>query len=724
MNKTNYFHLTTPSRCSFELYFNGRNLWDSTNIYSNNESSIGNDPMVHVLKQQSEGYILSRLLFDTSLKRSKNKQFHTYNPYTTYSTKQNKFDKLFAPQPNFKYCDSKKCEIGIFELKTLLEEMEPYVQCCKYFHEEVMEGAHGKHEMFQKSVFYEVFFFYCQNSTSTHLLSKAVLGLNDRFFGWGWVSVPNMIEKYTGKQYIAIVPRGFGKTRCIRTIAAVFLISFPGVEILALAHRKALITSVKDDVRSLLTTAFPPTMYGQYTLISHEDTMLLSRPGSKQISKFKYGSSYNADSLRGNDPDIGFQDEFMCIPERSHTILNAMNQRKHTKIGFLSSPMMDKKENLINLVQKMNIRCVGINLYRLCSFCMNPSHVQYSTTHTGCYRSLFTPSYITYSSDNKEFESIMTNSEASYKNELGVIHPSELKTEEGVDLFGNTQQCSQFSSKFVKYLKQPETYCSLYSNTTRGVRDEVYWIYIDPAYHASKQSAMAICCVKYDSLGPMLVFMDRKLILNKDLGRVGELMENMYTRCVSTIVEHSAFNTSCHFFVAIERNINPDATITYYKTWVNQTNRYPPDKVSFMLYVDLAKQGPRRPLNVNPTMLYGYLVDKTKKNICDNIINLLNVHKMGRFRISITTEYGLYTSDTCMVEQLVEEMKKFQTIARLGCTGKISSQSTDDCVFCFLMAIHLGSVYKRDAMNRIHNVRLKIPCTLPWIKPNCRCLFK
>lgn len=69
-----------------------------------------------------------------------------------------------------------------------------------------------------------------------------------------------------------------------------------------------------------------------------------------------------------------------------------------------------------------------------------------------------------------------------------------------------------------------------------------------------------------------------------------------------------------------------------------------------MLYVDLVKQGVRRFLNVNLIMLYGYLVDKIKKNICDNIINLLNVYKMGCFCISIIMEYGLYIFDICMVE--------------------------------------------------------------------------
>lgn len=80
---------------------------------------------------------------------------------------------------------------------------------------------------------------------------------------------------------------------------------------------------------------------------------------------------------------------------------------------------------------------------------------------------------------------------------------------------------------------------------------------------------MVICCVKYDFLGFMLVFMDRKLILNKDLGRVGELMENMYIRCVFIIVEYLVFNIFCYFFVVIERNINLDVIIIYYKIWVN-----------------------------------------------------------------------------------------------------------------------------------------------------------
>ncbi|GFR99299.1 hypothetical protein ElyMa_004524800 [Elysia marginata] len=181
--------------------------------------------------------------------------------------------------------------------------------------------------------------------------------------------------------------------------------------------------------------------------------------------------------------------------------------------------------------------------------------------------------------------------------------------------------------------------------------------------------------------------MDRKLLSHTDLGKVGGMMEEMYKRCIDTIVAQTHPHTSCHFFLAIERNINPDAARSYYATWGDQSMRFPPGKTSFMYYVDVYKSGARA---------YGYLVDATKTTKCDLIIQMLNNGHLGIFTIATSVERGFFTRDTSIMEHFTREVSNFQTTN--GCTGKVNSESTDDCAFCFLMATHLAYMYNPTAL--------------------------
>ena len=678
---------------------------------------VAADPLSLLTQRRSEGYILSRLMFDSPTDRSKNGQFSVYNPYTVYETEDDMTDLFINEEDNSSGSDNDARGYGglagLEELKTLLNTLEPYVKCCSRFHGAVLESSAASHEMFQKSVFYEVFCFFTRSRTSQYALEKLILGLSKRYTAWSTVSIPNMIEKYTGKQYLGIFPRGFGKTRTIKMISAVFMVSFPGVDILVLAHRKNLVSSVKDDVVAALIGSFPPSEHDHYRLERHDDSVLLVRPGGAPPSRLKYSSSSNADSLRGNDASIVFQDEFMCVPKKTFTILMAMFQRRHTKGGFLSSAAQGKNDYQVYLI-KHGGKCGSTNLYWLCNFCMMPDHVQYSNTHTSCYRGyLFTPPHITYSSDNKEFEAVLTQSEVSFENELGVIRPEDLANDEEDEV---PKHRSQFSRDFLRRFHNPENYVHLSSIDPHGPRDAAYWVYIDPAFHSSKQSAMAICCVRYDRHGPILVFMDRKMVHSNDLGRVGYLMGEMYVKCVETVVAQTNPNTCCNFFLAIERNINPDAARGYYMTWANQESRLPFGRAKFFFYVDV--YGGKK------AAAYGYLVDASKKLKCDTIISMLNNgSSMGSFRVATSTEYCAFMRDTSIVEHLLKELKNFQSDEALGCTGKLTHETTDDCCFCFIMALYLGYQYRKDALVRVNNAKneSRRNCTRPWVTPYCQC---
>ena len=710
------YHLTSPSKCSFELYLIGRGLWGVTDSYSAGGNVAESDPVFALTHRKAESYVLSRLMFDSPKARSANSQYSVYNPYTVLTKEEESAVPLglFSDEDEEKGGDDHKTagNAGLEELKKLLNVLHPYTTYYYRFHNEIMDFPEATHEMFQKSVCNEVLFYYCKNNTNEYTLGKMVMAVNAMYMGWEETALPRMIEKYTGKQYAAIVPRGFGKTKTIRNVAATLLVTFPGIEVLTLAHRKALTCSTRDDIVSTLTTCFPADQYGHYKLERHQDCVFLVRDDGSPRACLKYASSLLSDSLRGYDCPVVLQDEFLCLPLKSYSAVNAMSQRQHCKVGYLSSPITDRKDRLVNLVRGLD-RCGGVNIYRLCLFCLDPEHVQYSTTHTGCYRSIYTPNHIVYSSDNKGFESLLTQTEASFENEQGVIRPSDLVVDDDYDEI-YTDAKTQFSRGFISRLCDPEAYVQLPSIDAHGPGDAVYWVYMDPAFHPTRQSAMAICCLRVDRKNNIvLVYMDRKFLTHKDLGRAGEIMEQMYSKCVSTVVAQTHPNTACHFFLAIERNINPDAARGYYRTWGDQSAKYPVGKTSFMYYVDM--------YNKAGAVAYGYLVDQTKKTKCDMVIHLLNKGHLGNFLIATSVEWGHYTRDTSIIEHFTTDVKNFQTAD--GCTGKVTRESTDDCVFCFLMGVHLACVHNPTALRRVANAKREATahCTPPWITPRCQC---
>ncbi|GFR99301.1 tripartite terminase subunit 3 [Elysia marginata] len=492
------YHLTSPAKCSFELHLSGRNLWSQTESYTIGETPTDSDPLFELTHRKAESYMLSRLMFDTPKIRAANGPYSVLNPYTVLIAKERGDYNRFVPRGLFDEGDeeaSGETDKGnaLEELKNLLDALYPYTNFYLRFHNEIMEFPEATHEMFQKSICNEVLMYYCKTNTNEYTLSKLIMAVNARYMGWETAALPKMIRKYTGKQYAAIVPRGFGKTKCIRNIAATLLVTFPGIEVLTLAHRKSLTSSTKEDIMTTLSSRFPPDKFGHYETMGHSGSIMLCRKDGSARSYLKYASSLLSDSLRGYDCHVVLQDEFLCLPSSSYTAVNAMSQRHHCKVGYLSSPITDRKDRLLNLVRGQE-KCGGVNIYRLCLFCLDPEHVQYSTTRTGCYRSIYTPNHIVYSSDNKGFESVLTQSDASFENEQGVIRPSDLTVGDGYDgLYANPK--TQFSRRFVRRLQDPQAYVQLSSVDAHGPNDTVYWIYIDPAFHPTKQSAMAICCV-------------------------------------------------------------------------------------------------------------------------------------------------------------------------------------------------------------------------------------
>lgn len=702
--------ITSPARCSFEIYLTNNGLWQSTV-----DNAGDNDEWRDLLVKKATSYMYERMIFDTPKGRQNNKLFFTYNPYLVMDEELD----LGSGSPSYYdglYRDDASITAGntnpvVRNLKKTLTDMRPFVTFLDRIHRDVMEHETATHQMFQKSIFYEVCFFHCLYKTSEDLLTAMILGCNDVYFGFPLASIDRMREKYTGKQYMSIIPRGLGKTTCIKLTTTVALVTFIGVEILAMAHTKSLICSTKDDIESALQKYFPGTVYG-YFLQKHEDSLILVFKNGA-TSRLKYASACRPSSLRGNDPSIGFLDEALCVSEESYPVINAMIQRKHTKIGFLSSPISNKKDSLLNLVVNMSTKCASINLYRLCYFCLDRLHVQYSSSHTGCYRKMFAPRHVVYDEANKSFEGVITRSEASYENELGVIRPEDI-TNGRYDSNNDDATRAVFCKQFLEHLHNPMTHIKL-SDVNCDEEYASYWIYMDPAYHPSEQSAIALMCVRLTrGKRVVLCFADRKLLTHGDLGRVSMIMEEMYTRCVTTIVNHSG-GLKCYFFVAIERNSNPDAVRSYYSTWIDLRARgvVTSMQCEFFNYVDVY---------AGRKLAYGYNLGVTKKHIFSTVTGFLNTKHSTHFKVASTTEFGVYSRDVCTLEHIVFEIKNFYYKDRKY-TGKRNKTSTDDAITCLVMSIYLGLVHEPSSETRIRNLKNErvYHCTPPWIGSNCIC---
>ena len=171
--------------------------------------------------------------------------------------------------------------------------------------------------------------------------------------------------------------------------------------------------------------------------------------------------------------------------------------------------------------------------------------------------------------ENKSVEGVITRTNASYENELGVSRPEDIANGH-LNADDSERNRAMFTSNFVDHLSHPTNFLCL-DNLNTGVQT-AYWIYIDPTYYASKSSAIALCCVRFVNEMVVICYMDRKLVSDGDLGRVDTIMEEMYASCVTTMVRHSR-GSKCYFFLAIENNIYPDGVQSCYAIWGDQRQR-------------------------------------------------------------------------------------------------------------------------------------------------------
>lgn len=743
-------YITTPTKCSFEYFVKGKGLWSRVVEHP--------DEFMLLSQRRVDSYVWMRFLFDTPKGRISNSTYAVYNPYLVWGKDADTFDDLFntsAPQQRTQLTTHNMCTENVKDddddarefkknIKTALETMQDYfIFMRRILHEALVDPTH-MYEMFQKSIIYEVLFYNMRYKTGQdETLSRFLLGITDAYLGFSMTGIEKSKKKYCAKQYVAIIPRGHGKTRIQAVIIAVALVTLPDVKILAMAHTRNLICTTKDDVENILNKAFPASKL-RYKTSRPEDNLILTFEGVNNTtsSRLEYASACKSSTIRGHDPDIGLCDEALSVSPQAHTTINALSQRTHTKIGLLSSPLCNKYHLLLNFIRRLEgSENTDINMYRVSYFCFNDKHVQYSTSQMGCYRRMCVPRHIQFSKDNKLMDGIMASTDptvsasdtSAFENELGVVRREDVERNENDGENDNNSGVRVFTDTFIEHLRDSFTHMLL-----ENVPGSAYWIYIDPAYHPTRQSAICIVCVKFqnETGRALLCYTDRKLVAQSDLGVVSSVIEEMYTHCIRTVVSfHRPLGEKCYFFVAIERNSNPDSVRAYYKTWVDLRRRIPPptktdpQKIArkavsegsslseetivnlihacaeFFFYAETTSAG---------LTYYGYSVTSDKRSIFSGVANILNRKHTTYFRIALTNEMGWFMSDCCSLEYLLREVRQFRYKNRRF-TGKVASDACDDAITCLVMCLFMGDAYKLSINERIDNFEKNKRCSLPWV---------
>ncbi|GFR77345.1 tripartite terminase subunit 3 [Elysia marginata] len=689
---------------------------------------------MRMARRKADTYMLRRLCYDTLRDRQINKSFYTYNPALVFTEGVDfpdvaEFDELARnlygdPPPEVDQDgdapnSSSPPVRGAKKLMDLLRTLVPYVQFNVHYHDTVLSSPWAVHQMFQKSVAYETLFHAVNVETNSNALENFVLASNDAYYGFTLASLNSVCRLYTGRQMFAVILRGMGKTSAITTTTAVALMTLPRYNVLHVAHLKPLVLNTIREIKVIITEKFPEEVYG-YIIRMMEDCLVIIFIESGNENKLSCRSGSRDSTVRGVDPNVVFVDESYCLSKGSYTSINAFEQRYGVKIIWVTSPVVTQADLLMEMLAEWRNKCRDMNLYRISFYCMNNEHSQYSNEYMGCYKIMYASRHNTYNNTSKNFESLITRSADTFANEMGVVRM------EDIDRTLTSMQVERpvFSREFRDYLSSPEPFVNLDAlprGSVRERRDEIaYWIYMDPAYHASQTSAVALACVRFlpSSKKMVLCFLDRKLLSQGDIGYACDIMEQMYSACVLTLVKRSG-GAKCNFFVAIERNSNPDAVRTNYYTWVDLRNResgrhvLSKNNCEFFAYVaDVTRTaGP----------VYGYLLGSTKSHMVASMANFFNNKHRSTLLIADTVEFGRFTPDVCTIDLLQKEIDSYR-FHNGKYTGK-HKHGTDDMITSLINVTYLMCSFKGSVMNRIDNYKdeRNRPCSLPWININCKC---
>lgn len=688
--------ITTENKCTFKIDF--LSLSSVITTSKNNilwESFNHEDSNVIIFKNEYEKYLWERLLNDHPKDRFKNKT--RYNPYTN-DTRRIDNDGLFVyddDDDNSNKNNNNDGQISQY-ISDCLIKLTKYKKCVQIV-TAIMTKEGFKYEPFQLSILYEHLFFYI-NEHDPGVLQYFIYAMYP-YFMFNIDMVDHVIRMYTKKHYVSIIPRRHGKTLIIYAVIASFLLAFRKLNILAVAQTKNLIINTKKRVIAYIDFWIHNFEEDNKIIISYPT------PDNAQIEFKDYPqsgsllicvSAHNDNSLRGPDPQICIVDETMCIKADRFNSILPFGQKKHCKIGCLSSPTPQSKELLLQFCKRLSQEYSGTNFYHINYFCGSPKHLKYTVSQDGCVNLIFyKPRHITFTQENKTLTEIMTSSTICYDSELGIIKEDEFTNDNDL-LSSDSEDTRAFSPLFYDYFKTHNMLC--YETNC-----DTFFIYLDPAFNATPQSGCGITCTGFNSQKlPVIYYLNHKYIAANELISTNNSIQQMMEECVRDVC-NATNGKAKNFFMCIENNSHVNDIAVIYRAIIEKWDPYKLN--GFLYHMDGRK--------VNEHIMFpGYCMTTRKRTIFKHILTQCNTKQ---FKVSAYLPCYHNIRKTHPLEYLLSECKTFRwVLEKRSYDGKIKRNTTDDLVIAFIMSIYFCITYRPHLQDFLEPKNNKTQ-SYPWI---------
>lgn len=625
----------------------------------------------------------------------------------------NYFDNLTEWKQELKLVKpSARSESVIEMMNQILRHRQNYLDFLDIFHDMATEeDIH--YEMFQKSFFYEIFFYLLKKES---LVSRPIfLAICKKFMGWEINEKFNsdIIEFYSHKYAYQIIPRRHGKTFMTGSAFAALLFTFltSGLRLGYYSHTKDLSQSVKSYVITKCKE-WSQKLNSRYNIATPTDSVVVKLMSDLNTAIFttaddkdddfnccaKFKSARNDNALRGDDLNLLIVDEAFAINKNRFGTILAHGQKADNKIIFLTSPVNHKVEEMKEISRSLKCRN-DINFYHVYYFCNNPEHLKYASRYPACPRlTFYKPDHININETNRFLTNLLAQSESSYEDELGIAPMAQF-------LNGNTTcRFCPFSERFLTYLKNNVNII----NDSTCVSD--IFIYLDPNYCDSLTSGIALVASGLTrEKTPCIMYLDHKFIDSEDLGKVTEIIVRMLLHCIRHIAFSSSNKRSAdgasksnnrRFFLAVENNNQRNnCTLIYEKL----RDCFRSSDIQVYLYYTPVEDKMTKQMKKRA----GYTL-LNKFTIFSQTIQFIN-EKLVWFS-KLLHSYYLHQAGKNEIEYLRQNLSVFKFSPQEKKFSGKSNSTTDDLVVAKVMSIYLARTY--DSAIRSENWLSVSPWTL------------
>lgn len=729
--------ITNKNECSFNVIFNAKRNLKIWNLGEDVSSFVS--PFIQEFRKIYHDYFWYRFLNDSV-------RYNGYYKFNRIEHKSFNFNDGFLwKEDNDDNNDGQKSmEVDDrgedyivnerkYILKTL-DDMKIYYEFIIFIYR-LLKSEGNRFESFQKSMLYEILFFYISKHESCNLLNKFMAAMYPYFC---FIDTEYTRKLYTNKHYVLIVPRRHGKSRNYIKIATAIMCCLKKINMLYIAQSKSMCMETRNEIIANV----------EKSIVNNSDVREVSKPNDGLVITYKEGyqnvikftSAHRDGSLRGWNPEICVVDEALAIGPSKFSTIMAVAQRECCKIGIMSSPVANNKEILRQLIINLSVNDESeeivdgssivnrkevndINLYRVGYFCTNSDHLRYSTTQNGCVNMLFyMPNHINFSDSNKTLTRIMCMDEVCYENELGIIRSDDIlrngcsEHKFGGNGFGSSIGIGNggedeyvFKSRFIDFIKSSASFIDIKSQKQTNAA----FIYLDPAVNCTLSSGIGLACVmgKYNLQNdtcPVVMYMDHKHATELPITNT---VCTMIIKCISHV---TSLFPRVFFFLAIENNSIQSCVADMY---IKLSDEFVADSYNMggiAFYYTPAStiyQNPNN--NCNNTnkrkleKIPGYALYNVKRAIFSKMIAACN-----NCNVRFSTHMGTFfihenNKNTYVMDYFINQLMRFRINSRKrSFEGKIKhlpeasiygGDRTDDLVVAVIMATSMANWYTEQA---------------------------